>query len=310
MSKNMEVGSAILGSAIWGLTFIFIKPLVGLAPAADVAFWRYFVSGCALLMFWFMKTGKFNFDIRDIKLLLITSALGVFLYQVLCNIGVTMINGSHAGIINGLVPVITVALERIVRKKKISSLKKLSLGLSLVGILFIAQSGSSAKATGFNWGYILTLTGVTLWVIYSFITESLLEKYKGVELIGYQSVIGALMVIPYNIITEQRIISFDIFYTSEGVINLLLAALLSAGIGYGLYIRGVEKLGVSTMAFLLNIMPISALIAGYFILGEAITINSIIGLGFILVSVYLVLMDSKKPKQIKQKKRKKLAIAN
>lgn len=303
MNKNIEILLAVLGSIIWGLTFIFIKPLVNLASASDITFWRYFISGNILLIFWFIKMRKFNLKFKDLKMLIFTAAIGIFIYQMLCNVGVSMIKGSHAGIINGLVPVITVVMERIFKKYKITPIKKISLILSMAGILLVASNGGSTEVAKFNWGYLLTLAGITLWVVYTFMTESLLEKYSGVELIGYQSVIGALMAIPYNIIFEHRIISFNIFSTLEGTVNILLVSILVAGIGYGLYIRGVKALGLGTMAFMLNIIPISALIAGYFILGEAITMNSVYGVALILFSVYLVLSDSKPKKKKKQLKK-------
>lgn len=293
MCKNFEILLAVLGSAIWGLTFIFIKPLVKLASASDITFWRYLISGSTLLIFWFIKTKKFNLKLADIKIMILTASLGIFAYQMLCNIGTTMIKGSHVGIINGLIPVITIAVARVIKKQKITFVKGVSLILSMLGIILIASNGESSSLTGFNWGYIITLAGITIWVIYSFMIENLLERYSGLELIGYQSVIGALICIPYNIIFEHRIISFNVFSTKEGIVNMLLVAILVAGLGYALYMRGVKALGLDTMSFILNIIPVSSMLAGYFILGESITKNSIYGLLLILASLYLILADSK-----------------
>lgn len=304
MAQNLEKLLAILGCSFWGLTFIFLKPASPFVPASDLVFWRFLFTGLFLIAFQSIAIRKFNFNfsLKEFKLLIISSFLGFFLYQLFCNFGVSLITGSEAGLIHGLIPVITVCLERIVRKKKITPLKHIALLISILGIYLISKS--SAGASNQYFGYLLMFGGISCWVFYTFISEQLLSKFGGIELLAYQSVLGCIWVIPYNLLFEQRVLSFGLFETPTAWVNILLSAILSSGIGYILYMRGVKNLGIGNMSFIVNIMPVASLLAGFLILGDPITIYNIFGLVFILFSVYLILVDASTSTQVKKGKKK------
>ncbi|MCT4660489.1 MAG: DMT family transporter [Tissierellales bacterium] len=301
MTKGIETLLAIIGCSFWGLTFIFLKPVAPYASASDLVFWRFVFTAVFLFIFHKITIKKFNFSFNDFKLMLITSFLGFFLYQLFCNFGVSMISGSEAGLIHGLIPIVTIFFERVLRNKKITPLKGVAMMTSIAGIYLISQSSGTANSQFI--GYVLMFAGISAWVIYTFISEKLLDRYHGIELLAYQSLLGAMWVIPYNLITEQRLVSLNIFTSTTAWGNLLLSAILSSGIGYILYMRGVKNLGIGTMSFIVNIMPISSLLAGAIILGDPITLNNFFGLILILISVYMILVDNSQSKHKKRKKK-------
>src|SRR5690606_5882653 len=70
--------------------------------------------------------------------------------------------------------------------------------------------------------------------------------------------------------------------------GLLYSALLSIGLAYLIWYRGVERLGSARTAIYSNLTPVIALAAGALWLGERLTLLAVLGVALVLGGLVLV----------------------
>jgi drug/metabolite transporter (DMT)-like permease len=291
--KSNKMFSAFLGVTVWGLTFIYIKKLLDYMNPMEIIFWRYLFASIIFLSIAYIKNREFSLKKSDLKKIIFTSTFGIGVYSILLNVSVSMISSSHAGVLNGGIPVFAVMFDTIARKNKLTKNKVFALLISLSGIIVISLT-KNADSNGFNIGYLIMVIALIFFVMYSFMTEGLIEKYDSMELLGYQSLIGAISVVPINLVYTGRMISSSMLFEADVITNMALLVGGCTVLSYYLYLKGIEDLGVSTMTFFLNMVPISALIGGSIFMKEEITLNAMVGLVLILTSVKIATAKDKK----------------
>jgi drug/metabolite transporter (DMT)-like permease len=75
--------------------------------------------------------------------------------------------------------------------------------------------------------------------------------------------------------------------TLGGWAGLLYSGLLAIGLGYAIWVKGVQRLGGSRTAVYSNLTPIIATLTGVIFLGEHITALQIVGAACVLGGIVL-----------------------
>ena len=75
--------------------------------------------------------------------------------------------------------------------------------------------------------------------------------------------------------------------TPGGWAGLLYSGLLAIGLGYAIWVKGVQRLGGSRTAVYSNLTPIIATLTGVIFLGEHITALQIVGAACVLGGIVL-----------------------
>lgn len=292
MEEKYNFITGIACTVFWGTSFVFMKVLVQYLSPIEVAFYRYFITGLFFLGWMLISGKKPKIHKEDLGGIALMSILGISLYSYLFGYSIKWVSASEAGILNGTIPMITLLVEVFFLKKKIVLRQIFALLLSIYGIILISTADKE-NIGGSLFGYAIMLIALVLWVGYSYIAKSYFNKYTEVEINCYQSLIGSFVFIPFILYH----ISFEHIQTlinPSVIINLLLLSIGSTSFGYLFYLKGLKTLGISTMSFMMNLLPVVAIISGFFILNEAITLVKLTGLTFILISVYLVSIKQNK----------------
>ncbi len=233
---------------------------------------------------------------EDLIRFLLISFLGIVFYQILTCYALTLISASLTGILNGTIPLLTILGERFFRKKVLHPKIYAALGLSLTGIIimtFYDSNGGNAPVLGAA----VMLIALIGWVAFTFLSEKLFLRYSEVEILCYQSFIGALMMTPFlfrNLNALQRQLTY--FTNKDIIINMLVLSLGISSLGYLCYMYGLKHIGVGYMGFAMNLLPVFAMFGAFIVLNEIISTTDWIGVGLIVSSVTLAKKDSEKIK--------------
>lgn len=287
MKHLIGISSAIL----WGFSFAFMKQLLEFLTPAEIVFYRHGLSGIFFGILILLSKRKFKIIKEDMVQFLMISFLGIVLYQVLICQALTFVSTSFTAVLNGTIPLITLLGERIFRKKKITTTASIALAISLTGIGIMTlfdSKGASAPIIG----TLLILIALTSWVSFTFLSEKLFSRYTEIEVLCYQSLIGAFMMLPL-ILRNSSDLQRQLTYLShkEIVLNMLVLSLGVSALGYLCYMYGLKHLGVSYMSFVMNLLPGFAMFGAYIILREVIRITDWIGVVLIVSSVIIVKKD-------------------
>lgn len=285
----------ILSALLWGASFVFTKHLLVYMTPYEVVFYRYLLSGLFLLVF--IKKGQKKKQ-HPWKYLMFVSFLGIAFYPVLSCFALKYLSATMAGILNGTIPLLTVLGERFFRKKALTVHVIMALILSSVGILILTKKGDGQSAFI---GILLTIISLIAWVAFTFMNEPLLKTYKETELLCYESLIGAVMVMPFVLYSKDSFLKqIDLMTNPVVVKQMIILSILVSACGYLCYMYGLKKLGVAFMAFVMNLLPCFAVLIAFVMLQEKISSFQLVGLLMISVSVLII---NKKPTAPKIKKR-------
>jgi drug/metabolite transporter (DMT)-like permease len=274
---------------IWGTTYLAIKIGIEFIPPYIMASLRYFIAGVLLLTFCLIR--RESIFATNIPQNLVLGALIMTFGQATAFWSEKYISSGLTAVFNSLLPICyIIADKRNWANYGKSKLTLLSISLGIVGIviLFISPSAASETTTGF---ITVLASFVTVAACFFWAAGSLYYKYhnKSGSLyanIGWQLIGGVISCLLISIIVgEWR--GFDyrsVPWNAWGaVFYLAIAGSIVALIAlYWLLARRPAAI-VGTYAY---VNPVIAVLLGYFIANERITLIQIFGMIVILIAAY------------------------
>ena len=274
---------------IWGTTYLAIKIGVDFIPPFIMASMRYFIAGALLL-------GSCLFKRESIftKTTLLNIVLGAFIMtfgQATAFWAEKYISSGLTAVFGSLLPICYIITDRRHWKHyKESKLTMLSIGLGIVGIviLFINPSVASQSQMGF---ITILASAVTVTSCFCWAAGSLYYKYHKrigslYSNVGWQLAGGMVCCLIISAIAGEWK-HFDIravpLRSLAAVFYLAIAGSIVALIAlYWLLARRPAAV-VGTYAY---VNPVIAVLLGYLIANEKITLLQIFGMAIILISAY------------------------
>ncbi len=249
----MALFLSLLTIFFWGISFIATKIVVGGIPPITLAFFRFVISLAVLaILNFFSKNG--NLSKTEKREAMWAGLWGITAYFVFENMGVKFTTPAQASLLISTVPIFTIILADI-RRKKASSIKLYFFSsVSLFGVFFITIS----KGLTFNSGMLgdfLVLVAAVSWAFYTFHIEKL-EKSDNILITFEMTKWGTLFLLPISavelFITPVRFSALR----PDFILWILFLGVLCSGLGYAMWNYGVKKLGSRASGNLLYLIPL------------------------------------------------------
>jgi drug/metabolite transporter (DMT)-like permease len=160
------------------------------------------------------------------------------------------------------------------------------IALSVAGVaLVIIGSAGSSNGEATLLGALLVFGGVLCWTVYTILLQPYTKRIHVVQLSAITMVGGA---VPLLIASTPSLIETDwAAVTIGGWLALLYASVVSMGIAYLFWYRGLRVLGPTRTAVYSNLQPIIALLVAWAFLNETPTVFQAVGAGTIVAGVFL-----------------------
>jgi drug/metabolite transporter (DMT)-like permease len=285
--RKQALAGMVLCMLFWGISFLSIKVAVAVFPAMTLGMFRF---ALAVVMLLFIKNAlekksgvKEKLHIKDIPSLAGASIAGVSLYFFFENNGIALVTVSEASLIVGAIPVFSILAERIFLHRKMRLAEIVGALISIAGIALIC--GISLSISGNVKGYLFMSGTVVCWTIYNFITKSLTAKRTQTYIIFWQSLFGFLGFIPFAI-AETRLWGSP---TLPVIVHIVFLGVCCSALCYLFYAKSLEVLGVGISSIFLNFVPVIAVIAGFFFMGDRLTPLQWAGAVLVLSGITLAL---------------------
>jgi drug/metabolite transporter (DMT)-like permease len=280
----------ILTVLFWGLSFPSTKTALSAMPPMTIGFLRFAVAVVLLAIVKRVMVPNERLERRDIPWAAGAGLTGVTLYFLFENNGIKLISASECSLVIGVLPAITMIAERIAFRTPMSPLKYLGVAMSVAGVWVMVSAGLALS--GNLGGYLCMLGAVVSWVVYCFLTRPLFARHSRIAIVFYQSLFGLIGFIPFALSESPQ-------WKPAGPLvwlNVVYLGILCSAAGYYLYAVGLESLGVTICAVFLNLVPVVTVVAGFFLLGERLSLAQLAGGGIVIAGVYLAsLARVKKP---------------
>ncbi len=276
-----------LMAVIWGVNFVVVK--YATTVFSPVAFTGLRVGTVAAFL-WLVvfARGRESLARRDVTALLLLGALGNGIYQLFFVHGVARTRAGNAALIVGSAPAFIALIARARGMERLKGMTLLGIALSIVGVgLVIAGSG---KATTSNsdiklLGAVLVFFAVLCWSVYTIMLQPYTKRIDVVQLSATTMLGGA---IPLLIASTPALIATD--WSLVGIwgwLALLYSSVISMGVAYFFWYRGLRVLGPTRTAVYSNLQPIVALLVAWPLLNETPTIFQAVGAATIVAGVFL-----------------------
>ncbi|KGE19384.1 DMT family transporter [Paenibacillus wynnii] len=281
--------SALLNAVIIGFSFLFAKMALDYADPMDTLTYRFALSFAVMsipVMFGRVTLNYRGKPLSKLLLLALMYPLGFFTLQ---TFGLQQATSSEGGILYATTPILTMVLASVFLKESTTVLQKLSIFLSVFGVVFIFMM----KGTGIDWtniqGISLLFLSCLAFAGYGVMARSLLRTFSPAEISYLMLGIGFVTFLVISLTDHVTTGTLDQFITpltsSTFIVSTLYLGVISSLLTSLLANYALSKIEASNMSVFSNLSTIVSITAGSLFLREEITIYSIIGSVLIIAGV-------------------------
>lgn len=287
-STTMAYGSVILAAVLWGGSIVAQKMALGSFSAVEASVLRD-IGGLAILLatWWSKEGGALTISRGDMGLLGLLG-LGVLGNHLLIMMGLNYVSGAVGGVIIGASPVVTALLSAILSRDV--PLRAVWAGalLSFAGVGLVSVAGFQAAGEHPLLGSMLVFLGVVSWALYSIGSRALMERVSALTVNWTTLLVATVLQIPL-LWTDHKVMNAGIgSVTTSDWLALGYLIVFATAVAQQAWLFGVKGVGPSRASVLGNLTPVAAIGLSALILGEAIGLIELIGIGLILAGVWVV----------------------
>ncbi len=279
---------------LWGLEYIAAKSALDAFKPLSLICIKYTIGLIFLIIIKIIVDRRFPLRARDIPILLICSLFGDVIYFGSEYGAMSYLPVSVITIILAFVPCVSVITELIIYKNRPTSLIIVGVLVSVVGVAMVIGADFTEIFQGKYIGYLLAFGAVISWNIYNFITKDLSERYNPLDLTLLQQVCAILLVLPYAIFNLPDLSVI----TTPVVVGVVYLGVISACIGFLIYVNAIKVIGPTPCALYSNFLPVTSTFFGWIMLGEYISLMQIMGGIVVIGSGALVIWQKGKEDDI------------
>lgn len=270
----------LLLAVIRGSSYVFIKNIIDIQSPFEIIFFRFFLTGIILLIFYIKNFKKLNYYDFIFGILAGAFLFSAFAFQ---TYGLKYTSVSKQSFLTSLYIIIIPLLDFIFFKNKIKKNVIALFFLILVGLFFISFKDFKNFEISLNFGDILTLL-CALGFALNILLFSKMKKFN-INVINITVVqmltIGVLAFI-FQIIFERKVINFSMNF------SLFYLILICTMLNFTIQNISQKYVPAHIIGLILSLEAIFGTVFAIIFLNETLSQNFIIGTILIAISVILI----------------------
>ena len=264
-----------LAPVIWGSTYwLSTQHLAGWSPLT-VALLRALPAGLVLLV-WVRVLPRGIWWWRATVL----GALNFSIFWGLLFVAAYRLPGGVAATLGAVQPLLVLALAAGVLGQPMQTKAVLAALGGLLGVALLALT-ASARLDGL--GVAAALLGAVSMAFGTVLTRKWQAPVSPLALTAWQLTAGGLLLLPVSLLAAPQLPALN----WANVLALTWLGLVGAAVSYALWFRGIGRLGPSVVAPLGFLSPLVAVLLGWMLLGQSLTLWQLIGALVIGLCVWL-----------------------
>lgn len=280
---------AVLNAVILGFSFLFAKMALEYAHPLDTLTFRFAASFVAMSVPAALGWVKLEYRGKPLYKALLLAAMYPLGFFTLQAFGLQHATSAEGGILYAFTPVVTMVFASVFLKETTTVLQKLSIFLSVFGVVFIfAMKGGSIDWSNITGISLLLLTCVAF-AGYSVLARSLSKQFSPAEITYLMMGIGFFTFLTVSVAghatdgTLGRF--FEPFASGTFTVSIIFLGVVSS-LGTALMANYIlSKMEASKMSVFANLSTIVSMAAGAIFLGEKVTMYHLIGSVLIITGV-------------------------
>lgn len=277
-----------MAAVFWGGTFVAGRHLASLIDPYGAGFLRFLIASILLLAWLYWQLGRFPaVNRRQLLAVILLGASGVMAYNLLFFAGLQSVEAGRASLIIAANPVLIALASAWLFHEPLGPLRGLGIVLSVCGAMVVIGRGDlvGLLGRGVGSGELMLLGCVVSWVAYTLIGKRILRGMSPLLAVSYSSVAGTLMLAVVTLwkggITAAALGNVHVW------LNVAYLAVFGTVLAFVWFYKGVHELGAARAGQFINLVPISGVCLGAWLLDEPVTWSLLVGGVLVLLGLWL-----------------------
>jgi len=280
-------------SVLWGGSFFFNGVVLREVPPLTLVLLRVALASLFLLPLLRVYRIRFPTGFSAWKPFIAIGLFNNVLPFSLIVAGQTYIPSGLASILNATTPLFTVVVMAAAGEEKLHARRIAGVIVGLIGVVILHGGGFHGKGLGFESGQgiglLLCLAGAFSYGLSALLARRLLSNSPPLGTATFQMLAStAMMVVVAGVIDRPWQLPMPGATTWLGVIGL---AALSTALAYIVFFQILRRSGATNVMLVTLLIPVTAILLGYLVLGEQISPHEI--LGALVIGSALLLIDGR-----------------
>ncbi len=264
----LPLSGLILAMLIWGGSFIAMKVALSACHPLVVIFLRMSLASAFFLIFR-KRFGKIRYRKGDWKLLGLMALFEPCLYFIFESYALVFTSASEAGMITGLLPILTALAARVTLSERISYQSMAGLIIALVGVVILSSAGKPTESAPRPLlGNLLEFAAMVCATGFTVISRRLSVRYSAFFLTAVQAFTGSAFFMPALFLPSVDMPSQWPWHVS---LSMLYLGVLVSVLAYFLYNYGLSRIPACQVTPYVNLIPVFSMFLGWLVLGERLT---------------------------------------
>jgi drug/metabolite transporter (DMT)-like permease len=275
-------------SILWGGSFFFNGLVLKQLPPLTVVFLRVAIAAIILLPLLFVYRIRLPKGLSGWKPFFAIGFLNNVLPFSLIVIGQTYIPSGLASILNATTPLFTVVVMAIAGEEKLLLRRIAGVVAGLIGVIILHGDGFGFE-TGQTIGILLCLAAAFSYGLSALLARKALSNSPPLGTATFQMLASAaMMTVVAGLVERPWLLPMPDAATWLAVIGL---AALSTALAYIVFFQILRRSGATNVMLVTLLIPVTAILLGYLVLGETISLREISGA--LVIGSALLLIDGR-----------------
>lgn len=284
----MTAGIALTAAmAIAGSSVVVAKIIVADFPVFLANELRFVTAASVLVpIVLFRNGGLHRYSTREITILAGQAFTGVFVFNVFLFYGVQFTSAAEAGIITSTTPAFVALIAVVFLNEAVTRNTVLGILLAVFGILAIEVIGGTAAVDRGSrplFGNLLVLGAVLGEALFTILGKTVSDRVSPLEITTTTSVFGVVLFLPFAL---YELTWFNIgSVPAVAYLPIAYYGIVVTVVAFVLWFRGVAVVPANAAGVFTGVLPVSAVVLSYLLLGEPIRWSHIAGVIFVVAGI-------------------------
>jgi len=267
---------------MWGVNWPLSKYGLQYAPPILFSGIRTLIAGVLLLFVALPKLRELRWR-QTWPIYVISAVLNIILFYGCQTIGIAYMPAGLFSAIVFLQPVLVGIMSWLWLGESMNPLKAIGLVLGCAGVATISAGGFTGSISVL--GIVLALASAVSWGVGTVYVKKVGERVDPIWLVTIQLLLGGVVMTAVGSGTESWA---DITWNATFIGVLLFISIFAIALSWLCFFRLVGSGEASTVGSYTFLIPLVSIILSVMFMGESVTVNLVIGLVLIVVSILLV----------------------
>ncbi len=281
----------VFATAMWGASFVLIKVGLGEVRPVTLAALRFSIASIIFLLALFARHGardSLSRLRRDLPVLTAIGLTGIFLPNVLQNVGMQYTNASTASILMATGPLFVAILAALFLGESLGFRKIGGIVLALFGAAMISTQGDLSGLKGmpeYLRGNVLLLLSAVCYGPSTILAKMKVDQEEPIVVLTWSTAIGSLFLLIFAPLYEPG--AAIVSLSSSALIIILTLAVLPTALAFFLWFEALKRMEASKVSIFIFLVPVFAVVFANVFLSEPITLFTAANAALVLLGVYI-----------------------